>query len=339
MDNTKMKKYLEDIMTLESEKYRLEEIRHQLTKDKQEKEKILSGDSEEEEKKLNLEKEEKKKRIIDELQKNKDEKTLLMWVPILAIILSIALITLILWIIFAIFGLSDEDGIELIAFLISVALTSIAYYKIIHKYRKNRTKELEKTINKSEKELNNNLKNIDTEYELLTKEVKEKNKNYRNQLEILCKNDEKNLIDLDKIYEEINKKLNEMYDIDIIFKKYRNLSAITMFYEYFSSSRVFELEGKDGAYNLYESELRQNVIINNLEKVNDNLEEIKDNQYCMYNELKNVNSSLQTINKNLIDGLNDIAKIEMANLTINAEIAKNVKTIKRIQVYDYIMNK
>ena len=107
----------------------------------------------------------------------------------------------------------------------------------------------------------------------------------------------------------------------------------------FSSSRVFELEGKDGAYNLYESELRQNVIINNLEKVNDNLEEIKDNQYCMYNELKNVNSSLQTINKNLIDGLNDIAKIEMANLAVNTEIAKNVKTIKRIQVYDYIMNK
>ena len=127
--------------------------------------------------------------------------------------------------------------------------------------------------------------------------------------------------------------------MDIIFPKYRNLAAITMFYEYFASSRVFELEGKDGAYNLYESELRQNIIIGNLSKINDNLENIKENQYCMYNELKNINSSIHKVNKNLVDGLTNIANIEMANLAVNAEIAKNVKIISGIQIRNYILDK
>lgn len=203
---------------------------------------------------------------------------------------------------------------------------------------------------KQKEECKENIKKIEQEYEkkikeletIVNEEVKNKEKNFKtrkSEMMKFCNLNKANIKKIDDESEEIENKLNQLYDLDIIFKKYRNLSAITMFFEYFSSSRVFELEGKDGAYNLYESELRQNVIISNLEKVNDNLEQIKENQYCMYNEMKNVNASLQTINRNLIDGLNDIANIEMANLAINTEIAKNVKTIKRIQVYDYIMNK
>lgn len=85
----------------------------------------------------------------------------------------------------------------------------------------------------------------------------------------------------------------------VIFEKYQNdLAAIAQFYEYFASGRVSELTGPNGAYNLYEQELRQNLIINKLDVVIDRLDTVIDNQHMLYKAIQSTNAILQNIENN-----------------------------------------
>lgn len=338
MDIKTLKKYLEDLLSLESEKYRLEEIKKTLLKDKTDKEIKLNSPNAEKDR-LAIEKEQKKEAFKNEIiTKNNEAKSINLGAEagllyFVAFIVSFILMSIIK----AILGIEDGSTMVYILILLSIVAPIIFVIKI-QKPDKERKKLLEQEVKNLEKNYYDKVQELYVDYKKLEEKSETDFKLYKEQLILSCKNDEESIKKIDEIYLETTNKLEELYSANIIFDKYRNLAAITMFFEYFSSSRVFELEGKDGAYNLFESELRQNLIINNLNKINDNLEQIKDNQYCMYNELKNINSSLEIINKNLIEGLTDITMLEMANLAINTEIAKNLKTIKNIQVHDYIMH-
>jgi len=85
----------------------------------------------------------------------------------------------------------------------------------------------------------------------------------------------------------------------LVFPKYRNLVAITAIYEYLASGRCERLEGADGAYNLYEMELRQNIVIGQLSAIIDNLEEVKENQFTLYQELTASNNTLNQLVKEM----------------------------------------
>ena len=61
------------------------------------------------------------------------------------------------------------------------------------------------------------------------------------------------------------------------------------------SGRCFELEGPDGAYNLYEMELRQNVIIGQLSSIVSDLEQIRNNQFLLYQELQKANATVESV--------------------------------------------
>lgn len=89
--------------------------------------------------------------------------------------------------------------------------------------------------------------------------------------------------------------LEQLYSENVIFPKYRNLVAITAINEYLLSGRCDKLEGPDGAYNLYEMELRQNIIIAQLSSIIDNLEQIRSNQYSLYEELQKSNYTINEI--------------------------------------------
>jgi len=80
--------------------------------------------------------------------------------------------------------------------------------------------------------------------------------------------------------------LRKLYNYNIIYSKYRNLNAIASFCEYFESKRVSELTGHEGAYNLYENEIRLGMIITNTEIIISKLDEIKFNQNMMYNAIQ-----------------------------------------------------
>ena len=85
--------------------------------------------------------------------------------------------------------------------------------------------------------------------------------------------------------------LYNLYSKNIVYTKYRNLIAIATLYEYIDSGRCFELEGPNGAYNLYEGELRSDIIISSLNRIISDLDTIKNNQYVLYKSIEKANST------------------------------------------------
>ena len=128
------------------------------------------------------------------------------------------------------------------------------------------------------------------------KEYSEKLENYNQAQATLCI--------MDKTYESTKNALEQVYAYDVIFPKYRNMTAMFTMLEYFQTGRCSELTGPNGAYNLYESELRQNIIINKLDTIIEKLDQIKENQFLLYTEMTEINAHLSTLSyntKNLLD--------------------------------------
>lgn len=126
---------------------------------------------------------------------------------------------------------------------------------------------------------------------------------------------------------KVMKTKNELYSYSVIYKKYRNLIALSSIYEYLDSGRCDTLTGAHGAYNMFEKEARANEVIIKLNVIINSLEKIKTNQYILYSELKQVNDNLQSINKSLSDVIDEISQIN-ANLEKNnsyIEIIKNIE--------------
>lgn len=123
---------------------------------------------------------------------------------------------------------------------------------------------------------------------------------------------------------------NELYACGVIFEKYRDVVALSSFYEYLISGRCAKLEGPDGAYNLYESEIRANRVIAQLDQVIDSLEQIKQNQYMMYSAMKQIDNELEQLNSTMSKALSAVYRIESntAKTAKNtAQIAANSDTI------------
>lgn len=97
--------------------------------------------------------------------------------------------------------------------------------------------------------------------------------------------------------------LQSLYDADVIFPKYRNFVMVASLYEYFCSGRCSTLEGRDGAYNLLEKEIRMERIISQLDQVICRLDLIRENQYMIYSAVQEINTRLADLeisNKQLL---------------------------------------
>ena len=89
--------------------------------------------------------------------------------------------------------------------------------------------------------------------------------------------------------------LSRLYSYDILYEKYQNLIAVTSILEYIDSKRCLTLEGPDGAYNLFESELRTNNIVAQLSEISESLDAIKNNQYLLYRQLQELNENVKNV--------------------------------------------
>ena len=114
----------------------------------------------------------------------------------------------------------------------------------------------------------------------------------------------------EELLKETFKARNELYAYDVIFGKYRDVVALSSFYEYLMSGRCTSLEGADGAYNIFESEIRANRVIAQLDTVISSLDDIKQNQYMMYQELRKINTSLQQLNSTMDAAVGSLRNIE-----------------------------
>lgn len=89
---------------------------------------------------------------------------------------------------------------------------------------------------------------------------------------------------------------NQLYAADIVFGKYRDIVALATFYEYLMAGRCTALEGANGAYNLYESEIRANLIISKLTDIEKSLKKIEQSQYMICSQLAEMNRTLTQMN-------------------------------------------
>lgn len=157
---------------------------------------------------------------------------------------------------------------------------------------------------------NNELSQLQSEIDKLDNELKSLNNNSLVKLETSYAPLNKNNIILTEIneatalLENCYKCRNELYGYNIIYYKYRNLPALSTFHEYLLLGRCSMLSGANGVYNLYESELRANMIITQLSQV---MHTIDIKLGDITNSLNNLNTQTTSLLSNMSDNLNTIA--------------------------------
>ncbi len=136
--------------------------------------------------------------------------------------------------------------------------------------------------------------------------------------------------------------LDKLYDVGVVYAKYRALVPIVMFCEYMESGRCSQLEGHEGAYNIYENELRQNIIISKIELVLGKLEEIKENQYMLYEAIERGNRLTNRLLDSVTDNARRLDSIE-SNAAVTAEnsriAANNTRIIGELEAYRLMLDK
>lgn len=132
----------------------------------------------------------------------------------------------------------------------------------------------------------------------------------------------KEITEAENLLKDLFHTRNALYAFNIIFSKYRNIVAISTFYEYLMTGRCSSLEGADGAYNLYESECRADMIISQLSVVIESLEQVKQNQYLIYSALQSIRMDLDELSSTMNAALTSIQCIEATTVEMSGQIEK-----------------
>lgn len=166
-------------------------------------------------------------------------------------------------------------GIGKLAILLAVVLPTIQFIQSVRKEAK------EYMVRKE-----NNRKAVEKDKFRVEKELAE------------IPNYKKNLRECRKNIVDCEEKLRKLYDMGVLFPKYREFVCVSQLLEYLLSGRCENLTGSSGAYNLYERELRMNIVISQLENISEELDAIKENQYMIYNAICQANYLLGEVSNN-----------------------------------------
>ena len=205
---------------------------------------------------------------------------------------------------------------------------NMATYKLgIEKYEKEypevikRNQETEKELELRKENLIQQAKN---ESEARIAQIKENNENRDSFPEVFAEQFTTDELQLAKdTYKQLLIARERYYLPDVIFFYYWDMAAIATMYEYLKSGRCASLEGPNGAYNLYETELRANAVISKLDVVIAKLDKIKNNQYVLYSTMKSIDSKLSRIDRKM-----DEACASLRNISTNTTaIMENTEVI------------
>ena len=151
------------------------------------------------------------------------------------------------------------------------------------------------------------------QYQVQKIKIDSENRNIEAMNMVTQKENEKKIKALEEEYliakqqlDETKNILHKMYNKAIIFPKYRNFTAVSSFYEYIDSGRCTRLDGHEGAYNIFENEIRQNIIIQKLDEAVRMLKKIEQNQYMLYDAIRDTNRVISNLGQNLDSALNQI---------------------------------
>lgn len=141
-------------------------------------------------------------------------------------------------------------------------------------------------------------------------------------------------------HDETLKNLKNLYSSDWLYPKYQNLVAVTSILEYIESGRCDSLTGPNGAYNIFENELKMNTIINKLDRIIENLSAIKENQFILYQEMNYANQKMDAMFSNIENEFQRIASnIDSHTSALNYNSEAQIYASKEIQKELEYMNK
>ena len=126
--------------------------------------------------------------------------------------------------------------------------------------------------------------------------------------------------------------LGKVYSCDIVYPKYRNFIAMCTMYEYFDSHRCDTLTGHEGAYNIYENELRLNTIVGMIEQLNSRMDVIENNQHVLAEAIRDTNYQLSSLS-------NQVEQVQLtaASAEYSAKVAaENSRYIACLETMRYI---
>lgn len=148
----------------------------------------------------------------------------------------------------------------------------------------------EKAMEAHQIDVNNSKKKYSNEMQIYTQQIAVYNRETDEQLKRF-----------DEVKAILQTSLTELYSLNIVYSKYRNFVTIATIYEYFDSGRCTELEGPNGAYNMYEGELRSNIVISSLSQIISDLGQIKNGQYALYEQITRSNENVTRLLSNIYD--------------------------------------
>ena len=213
---------------------------------------------------------------------------------------------------------------------------ALAQYNLAYEEYNEALKKREETIAFLETEREKEYKSaIENAKESLGKEVVAAKDNYENLLEKYKKASDRptsqkaehrllieEIATAEELLKSFYKAQNDMYSYGVIFEKYRNFVAISSFYEYIFSGRCETLEGANGAYNLYENEIRMNMVIGQLNQVIESLEEIKQNQYMIYTAIQETNRQMKDLNSSTMSMVGALGEIKSRATSMESYMSK-----------------
>ena len=143
---------------------------------------------------------------------------------------------------------------------------------------------------------------------------------------------EDEILEAEKALRELYAVRKCLYDSGVIFPKYCNFVAISSFNEYLSSGRCTTLEGANGAYNIYESEIRADRVIEQLSEVVNSLHRIEKNQFLIYSAIQETNEQLRKLNSSMGEAIKEMKEINIQTKDI-ANSSKVTAYYSRINAY------
>ena len=136
--------------------------------------------------------------------------------------------------------------------------------------------------------------------------------------------------------------LDKLYSANIIHPKYRDLTAVSSLYEYIDTGRCSQLEGPNGAYNMFESEVRLDHILLKMDDVIRQLDSIRQSQYQLYVAVSEGNrrtaSLLESVSQDVksVSASGGEAAKQLSNISASEKvIAYNTeRTRKELEYYN-----
>ncbi len=107
-----------------------------------------------------------------------------------------------------------------------------------------------------------------------------------------------------QIFQALNsakQQLANIYAINVLPAKYRNIGAVATMYEYLATGRCNTIQGHGGIYDTYEVERLAIEQLRQLAQMNETLDRIEENQRYIYRELRQANHTLSGIRSSLSD--------------------------------------